>query len=668
MTITLRRSSWIVFALLLPVAGLHGQRAIEYSRDAESLFRRGLSLFEAARYGASAATFDSLITFYPTSHRISAAFIMKAKGLFLDNEPLSAARVARVFLSEYPASTYAADAEFLLGLIHVRLQRYQDAAQSFFEAWRKSLTIQDNQRLVGEIKAALDLLLDSELPVDAVRDMLKEEHSRAERALLLLKIGEKEAARGNVSVASQVADSLAAGFADAVDETRLSELRRRIGQRKSVKLGLLLPLMQGSVGSEGRNIGAEIYEGIQLALADHAERGARVEVMLEVRDTERHPLAALCAAQELTAQEDILAIIGPVFSNTTQAVAGLANSRGVPLITPTANSNGIAATGPYVFQANPDFETRGKAMAQFAVKARGYTTLAILAPADGHGKIMAEAFTGEVTRLGARLVAIEFYEREATDLQTQLGNIRRAGILERADPYLSFGEKLSRADMAKLVQLGVPMKRIDSLAERSSTIRATTLLGPRAKIKLDSLGIRTLYSTATSDSLGHPVLAIDAIYIPIRTPDELGVVSAQVVYYNFRTQLLGGGEWNEPSELATHRRYCSGVVFDSDSYVDEQSPRYKEVAAKYMERFKNRPTKYSLYGYDTADLVLRVIEAGGTSRNDLVKGLSATTAFQGLHSKISLSDGRVNRWLHFLEFTGEEVREISELEVQPSNH
>jgi ABC-type branched-subunit amino acid transport system substrate-binding protein len=360
----------------------------------------------------------------------------------------------------------------------------------------------------------------------------------------------------------------------------------------------------------------------------------------------------------LTSDEDIVAIIGPVFSNEVTAVAPLANRRGYPLISPTANANGIAALGQYIYQANPDYETRGRAMARYAVLRKGYRNLAVLAPRNTFGKFMAESFAAEALRLGARLVALEWYERGVADFKEQLAGIRKEGLRAGLDPMISFGGRMSRSDVAHLAQLGVPVKRLDSLMSKGARISATALLGPHARRLVDSLGIAVGFDDPGTDSLEVPVTGIDGIYVPISSSDEIGVVSSQMVYYNIQAQLLGSGEWNNLKELDANKRYCNSVIFETDSYTDNADPAYRKFSDAYYERFKKRPSKNALYGYDVASMVFATIHTSGTSRDALALGLHSTELFRGLHANMHFSAGRVNTWLWIMQFSDDQITKV----------
>jgi len=655
-------SSGILCALVLGPAIVWAQLD---DGDVEQLFRTGLDEYESGQFREAAATFDRIIRNFPLNGRTTAAHVMKGKAQFSAGQGLEAARALRAFLQAYPLSLYTADAEYLLGLTQLRAQRYEMAMRSFLESWQRLDSSAIGTRLWTDVMSALDGVVDSAFSSAQVRTLVDESRSTRRRSYFWMKLAEKQIAEARIVSATTSLDSLSRyptllPFAD-----RINALKARVEQRGMAKIGVLVPLMRREEASAVKELGTDILEGIQFAVDEHnTDPSTRTKVTLDVRDTERDPLVVTRLTSDLTADNEIVAIIGPVFSATVSAAVGLANARGVPLITPTANSIGIAAVGPYIFQANPDYEIRGRAMARFAVQKKGYERLAVLAPIDTYAKYMAEAFVGEALRLGAKIVSEEWYQRGTTDFTPQLRNIRKAGMLDEARPMLSFAGRPGREEISRLVRLGIPPRTIDSLMSRSSVIPAEDLLGKNAKRLIDSLGIRTVQTEINVDSLELPVLGIDGLYAPINAPEEIGVVASQIVYFNIKTALLGSGEWYNVSELDANKRYCTNVSFETDNHVSSDQPGYGSFVDSFFERHKKRPTKNTLYGYDAAKMILSLIHSGASTRETLAKALAAIESFQGFHSKIGFSAGRVNRWLQILHFDGEQIKVVDEVNIQ----
>ncbi len=658
----LRRLCVIAAIFCLPLLAF-SQESVEYSDRAEEVFKEGLSLFGAGSFREAERTFDRIIQDYPASQRVTAAWVMKGKAYLRLDENLEAARTLKAFVVKFPSSSYRSDAEAMLGEIYVRIGRYEEAVASYQSAWRR-LPLPKPDRLLREIVAALDSLLDRHVVVPTLQRMIAESPDASERAFLWLKVAEKEASRNNFPAARTALDTISFRYPDNSFRDRIEAVRIRLRSQSAVKLGVLLPLMRNADPSAVKEIGTEVFDGIQFALEENdKDPTAGVRVALEARDTERDSRLAVKGVEELAAMPDVIGIIGPVFSTMAVTAAGSASDRRIPLISPTANANGIAAAGPWVFQANPDYDLRGRAMAKFAVEVKGFRTLAVLAPGDTYAKYMAEGFVAEATRLGAKVLATVWYQRGAQDLKPQLAEIRRAGMLATAEPSVSFAGKMKPTDLMRFAELGVPVKRIDSLMNKGSIVPVSWLLGPMPRDKIDSLGFNFVFDETKIDSLQYPVSGIQAIYLPISSPEEIAVVSSQIVYFNFQTQMLGSGEWNNFTELNANRRYARGVMFEADSFVDSNSISFTDFLAGFSARYKKRPSRNTLYGYDTARLVLSVMRSGATTRDALCKALTGVQDFQGLHSKIGFSPGRVNAWMSVLQYADDAIQKVDEVHV-----
>lgn len=652
----------VLLAVLVSAAGALAQ-PVRRSAEAERRFLDAVELFRRAEYRAAAAAFGTLAESAPPHHRSTAAAVMRAKALLQMGENLEASRALREFLAAHPSSTYVPDAEYMLGVTYGRIRRYDEAVRSFLSAWRR-VPPGDPAPLGANIAAALDLVIDRHRTLEDVRALLGRSTDARERAYLLLKCAELELVGGNALAASRLADSLDRSSPGHPYGARLAAIRSTSGRRASVKLGVLLPLMRSAEPSAVKQVGNDVHEGILQAHHEYAVEGSPpVQVALVTVDTDRDPRGAAAGVGTLADDPAVVGIIGPVFSPSTLAAAQAAAARGIPLVSPTANANGIAATGPAVFQANPDHENRGRAMALYAVRHRGFRTLAVLAPGEGHGRAMGEAFLSEALALGARVAATEWYPVGSTNLSPHLVAIRQAALRSATEPMLSFGGRLHQGDLAKLVQLGVPRRRLDSLVERSATVRATQLLGPRARVLIDSLGIRTLSAPAAPDTIERPATGIDAVYIPISSPAEIGVVTSQFVYYNIAAQVLGSGEWNDLGELAANRRYCEGVLFETDSAPDTADAAYRRFRESFAARTGAAPGPFTLYGYDTARLVLGLIGSGAATRDGLARALTRPSAFRGVHARIDLSRRRVNPWITIMEYRGDAVTRVAEIDA-----
>lgn len=237
-------------------------------------------------------------------------------------------------------------------------------------------------------------------------------------------------------------------------------------------------------------------------------------------------------------------------------------------------------------------------MARYAVQQLGLTSFAILAPAEPMGKALAESFSTEVKSLGGLIVVSVSYEKGASDLSEQFLAIRWAGLLP------------------------------------------------------DSQAI-------VPNDYSAPVTSIQGIFVPISDAEEINIVAPQLTYFNIKAQLLGTAEWYDPEHLDAQKRYLNGTIFISDSYSDRGDPAYAEFDASFFSEKKKHPSKYTLLGYDTMQLILEQMKSGATTRERLTEGLSRVTGFPGIHSKVSFTNARVNSELIVLKYLNGEIVKVT---------
>ena len=358
------------------------------------------------------------------------------------------------------------------------------------------------------------------------------------------------------------------------------------------------------------------------------------------------------------------AIIGPISSNEVFASAGIANERGVPLITPTATANGIAAIGQYIFQANPDYDIRGRDAAAFAFNTLGARNYAVLAPSDIAGKQMTESFIGEINLLGGEMIDVQWYEPGSVDLRTELTSMRRKALEKLEVPIIDFSEKMRQSVLNKFVKWGVDQHILDSLIERGLTAPVTFLFGSGGKQIADSLRIPTRIEHMRYDSLGSPVKTIDALFVPIASSEEIPIVSSQIKYFNIQAQILGTGDWNDPAALDQNRQYIDSVIFFADSYPDFANETYRTFEAKFRLANNNKtPGTNAIYGYDVTKMILQIVSQGKSRRKDIAGALANMEGFEGLHSQISLSKNRVNTCLSVLQYKGRQIYYIGKIDL-----
>ncbi|HLA64870.1 MAG TPA: penicillin-binding protein activator [Rhodothermales bacterium] len=224
----------------------------------------------------------------------------------------------------------------------------------------------------------------------------------------LLMAGKAAYAAGDVDGAR----GLLTGLVTQYPSSRYGDEARRVlglldgAPPEAFDLGVILPAT-----GESAYLAQAMFNGVRLAVDDHNEAHPDRPVHLVFRDSEGSPDGARTALG-LAARAGADAVIGPLFSGEAVAAAEVAEREGIVLIAPLATDEAVADGRTFVFQANPTFPVRGRAMARYIV-GEGHRRLATIAVTGTFGERMAAAFEEEATRLGATFTTRTRLDAEA---------------------------------------------------------------------------------------------------------------------------------------------------------------------------------------------------------------------------------------------------------------
>jgi ABC-type branched-subunit amino acid transport system substrate-binding protein len=507
----------------------------------------------------------------------------------------------------------------------------------------------------------IELIASERLSLPALVSAFNDARDPRARDVLALELAGRYSSTGDGIHARQMLSVISRARHPASFNNRFELLDRQLSSKVTVKLGVLLPANSPS-SSPMTGPADEVFEGINHALEEYNASGRTgVSVSLIVRNTDGDE-SSLQSVRELAASSDVIGIVGPLFSNLALAYSPIVNAGRIAMISPTANANGIAAGSEYVFQANPDVHTRGTAMARYAVRDLGYTKLAVLTSSDPLAKGLADEFVQEAQRLGAEVATVETYSKDSSDYRDQFMRIRKAGVT--AEPCISFGSGLSRAQVRSMIRAGADPEMVSRALRKKETIPVGRIFGDRGIEIADSLRLPVVSSLGRAENIEIPVTGMQAIFVSISGSEEIGIVASQLSYFNIKAQLLGGGDWYDQSQLDANKRYVNGVLFLADSFEDKQDSAYAAFEQSYLRDRKKSPTRNTLYGYDTMRLLLTQIEGGAHTREDIVKALRRVSDYRGLHASITLSDGRANTNVHILEYRNNEIVKVEEVNVR----
>lgn len=640
--------------LVLSLSGI--AQTIQFNNEAEKYFSEAIEKYKNAKYDSSLIFFQKIAKM-PLNHRSTAALIMLSKNYYKLQNYNESIETAKKFLTQFPQSNYVDDAYFTIGCSQYKLGDYTNSFYSLLN----SIMITKDKKLYNNTLNFLQIISRENLPEETLNQIAHKNENREIYDLIIALYSKKLYDYGSVKQSRNLLRKVIEHPISDKYRSFVGEVWKILQKKYPLKIGVLVPLMGNYSDSPFSEVGNDVLAGIQIATEKfNANKDNDYEIVLDVRDTERMPSRAVSELNDLIKQnERILCVIGPIFSNEALVCAEVAQKNRILMITPTATSNGITSIGDYVFQANPDYRNRGKALARIAVDHLKLVNLAVISPNESSSKSVVENFINEATQLGANIVATEYYEKGAQDLSEQFLNLRK--VSTNLEPVVSFSNKVNTLAKMKLLRAGIDSELLDSLIDTGGVIGVNRLFGKKGRAIADSIGLVYYYPNNYSDSVYFEINSIHGILFPISSSEEIGIIAPQLSYFNIKTQILGTSEWYDENELKNNKNYLDNLIFISEFYIDEEDENTKSFIENYKSRFKNLPTKNSYYGYDIMNLITNLIKQGNINQELLKKRLSEVRDFSTLHSKITFGSDRVNSQFNILKLSNGKIKKIGDL-------
>lgn len=423
---------------------------------------------------------------------------------------------------------------------------------------------------------------------------------------------------------------------------------------QNLKIGVVLPLFEDSQDKTQKQLGAEIISGIKYAL-DEYNKSATEKINIELRDTKKDPALTEEIINEFGDDQDIICVLGPVFSAELAAISDAGLTFQMPIISPTATGDDLAETHDYIFQLNPSYKVRGKLMADYLSKELGFKNFAVLYE-ESYGSNFSKHFEKEIANLKGKLVFTRSYRKDAKNITPIINDLLQ--LIRDNDLFINLAD-LNISQVKKLENAGVRTSLIDSLIERKTEVSIYYLLGKDAKKILDTLNIkpRPVKKDAAKFIQGY----IDAVYIPISNPAEISLIVPELFSNSLNFFIAGTGDWNNEDALKDNKAYLDRLLFESEYFLDEKDSRVTDLNDA-LKKKKLKLNKSFLFGYDSMSLLLSLIQDGNRTRRDINRALIRVKSYDAVKSRISLDFNRVNSELNILTFDGK-IAKVAEYKI-----
>ena len=580
------RSTILLVPLLLFVSLLHCYPA-GAAADEESLWLTALSKFERGRYKSAITDLQGIISSPYSNYRVSALLLL-GKCYLHEKDLKDASKTAHRLIDQYPHSKYAPHAHYLLGEVAFLQKDY------FESAWQLLTTAQttDDNELNALARRKLAGIFESYLNNTERESLLKWVTSR------------------------RIQDEL-----KSVQQ----------GFKFPIKIGVILELSGPNAA-----IGGNVLSGIEAAF-EAVRKKIPHDIALITRDSGGNVIEAVKAAQDLIANDGVIALIGGLHGPCTAAIAAVASEENVPLIVPAAQDNGLANIGEGVFQLMADYRLEGMIAAAYARSDLEAEKAVILAPASEAANQRVEGFTAQFENHGGEVVLVQWYYQGASNYKRQLDQFIQIGAARLGEDF-----ELDEEQVQKLIDWDEePEEELYFLEEYTEEVEADTLL--------DSLlGV-----------YGSPINYFDVLYIPIEG-EEISLLTPQVAASGFKNHLIGDASCQEFITLESDWRYMNGIIFPAHFSASPKIAQDSGFSEDFRSKTGGLLNRDNLLGWDAFNFLSVALRSPGIlSPRGICRTLLEVGEFDG--ERINLEfDGndRINKAMYILVFENGNFKEL----------
>jgi ABC-type branched-subunit amino acid transport system substrate-binding protein len=608
----------------------------------------------------------------------------------IERGELEAAREGlETFMRELARSRQADEALWLLGGVYARLQRREQAAETWsrlvraFPSSRRNaaaaLRAASLYRELGQAERGREILAraawqradeDVRVRVQRLRADLASEAGDHVDALVALALARRDAHEREqlASIDAAVADALALRLSEAELQRALGQLPRgpvydranlalarhalsrsdiRAAREALARLPQALQpeeeLERQRLEERARGAGAPVAGTIGAALpltGPYARFGeAALRAIALALDLYSDPEARLrvlvrdtrgeaeraAAAVSELADAGAAAVIGPLRSSEAAAAAPAAESAGIPLLS-LARREDPGHVGDFVFRIGPSPADEAGALVGHFAGTLGLRRFAVLYPDDEFGREFKNVFWERVEQAGGTLVGVERYAPNAVDLQQP---IRRLVGLHYLRPDEQ--ERLTLRD-----------RLLRRPAENAARLARSDLQGL------------------------PPYVDFDAIFIPDAAA-QAGLILPQLRFFDVRgVAFLGPSEWNDPKLLEIAGAQAGGAVFATAFWTASDSPHVREFVERHRAAYGVEPDLVAALAHDAALLLRTALDhSGARSRDELRRALQDTRDPGGVTGLTSFDEHGDSR--HELRLLTVERGSVKPLDAAPQS-
>ncbi len=266
---------------------------------------------------------------------------------------------------------------------------------------------------------------------------------------VLLELEERSAATGDISRAVLYGEEIDRLYPGAHNTWGRPDYGQS-GTGSATWIAMLMPLT-----GEGSVYGKQVSQGAHLAFDRFSEMHSDAPELVNF-DTQGDPARLMELMQSLADNPSCVAILGPLTSSSTLSAASTAKREEIPLLSPTATSGDVDNIGSPVFRLVVSEGNQAAAVAEYAVRHRGFTRFGVIYPYTAQASGEAEQFRAVVERMGGSVVSSQGYQPGDTDFRSQITSLKACSPQAVFLP-VSAWDAVQIAPQLKFYRLEVPL-------------------------------------------------------------------------------------------------------------------------------------------------------------------------------------------------------------------
>ncbi len=412
-----------------------------------------------------------------------------------------------------------------------------------------------------------------------------------------LALGERELKNQNFKKAQRYLNKLINSKNVLPDQVYLAkELLQKIAYRSHVDPKVIGVVLAFS-GEQSQEISERVLRGLQLGLGigTQQDRGFR----LVVGNTGADPGQAKEAFERVVLEDSAIAVVGDLLSVTSEPIADLAQSFGVPNVS-LSQKNLLARAGDYVFQSALTAEYQSRFLARMAFEQLGFRRLGILAPDDAYGQSYALAFKEHFEALGGKVVVEELYPSGATDFSEPVGRLVNVfDAKDRMPEYRALWKEWKQANKNPRARFGAPHEVLE------------------------------------------PQVEFEALFVPDAARAVGQIVPTLKLYSVKDIDLLGVNLWNNEEFVRRTQGFGGNSYFVDIGVWPEIKAGAKEFVKLFRKHFAYDPGLFEMRAFDVGRVLWHLVgENNLKTREAVQKALLGVKDFAGSLGMLSCDEHR----------------------------